>query len=259
MKHMERTRIARGRSGIWLLCLLVSLLMQSKAFAEKLIIGIDQSFQPFSYVTEEGEFVGLYVEIVSGALDAAGMEYELRGYPWKRLVLNTDLAELDLAMPFRHKAERFEKYHMIGPFTRTGSRTFFYGRQDSQITWQNLRDLKGHLIGMIDGFAYPDKVETSDHLDFYKVNGSTQKLAFMLHLQRIDLLVSDETVFWDAVRRSELDHAFKPIGQPLETVSRYVAMPRSKTELAVRVRAAMDQFQQSDSYRQILTKYGLQY
>ena len=239
--------------------LLAVSLNPGKGYAEKLILGIDQSFQPFSHVTEEGEFVGLYVEIVSGALKAAGMDFEFRGYPWKRLVLNTDLGALDLAMPFRHKAERFEKYHMIGPFTRTGSRTFFYGRNDSQISWQELQDLKGHLIGMIDGFAYPDIVENSRHLDFYKVNGSTQKLAFMLHLQRIDLLVSDETVFWDAVRRSKLDHAFKPIGQPLETVSRYIAIPRTKTELADRVRATMDRFQQSDSYRKILAKYGLQY
>ncbi|RED44833.1 substrate-binding periplasmic protein [Aestuariispira insulae] len=225
--------------------------------SETLIVGIDHSFPPFTYQDDQGAYRGLHVEIISRALEDAGMAYEVRGYPWKRLVLLADLAELDLALPFRHKPERFEKYYMVGPFTETGSRTFFFGLNDTSIKWKVLPDLTGYVIGLIDGFAYPESIEQAVYLDYYRFNGSTQKLALMLRLQRIDLLVSDETVFWDSVERGEMVRAFQPVGAPLDRVMRYVVVPRPKEALASKVQAALDRFKRDDAYRAILERYGV--
>ena len=233
------------------------LFLARPGLSDPLLVGVDHSFPPFTYQEGEEVFKGLHVEITAGALSMAGIDFEVKGYPWKRLVLLADRAELDLAVPFRHKPERFEKYNMVGPFTETGSRTFFFGRNNSEIKWDRLPDLTGFVIGLIDGFAYPESVEQAVYLDYYRFNGSTQKLALMLRLKRIDLLVSDETVFWDSVRRAELERAFKPVGEPLDRVMRYAVVPKPKTDLAVRVQTAFDAFMQTEAYRDILTEYGI--
>ena len=237
--------------------ILALMLSSNLARSEVLQVGIDHSFPPFTYEEGDEEYKGLHVEILTGALDQAGMAYEVRGYPWKRIVLLADRGELDVAVPFRHKPERFEKYNMVGPFTQTGSRTFFFGRKGSEIEWETLPDLEAVTIGLIDGFRYPQSIEDAAYLDFYRFNGSTERLALMLRLQRIGLLVSDETVFWDSVRRAEMNDEFQTVGRALDTVRRYAVVPKSKPELAAKIQAAMDAFKQTEAYQRILETYGV--
>ena len=238
------------------LCLL-AMAIPSWAWANPLQVGIDHSFPPFTYEEGEDNYKGLHVEILTGALERAGLSYEIRGYPWKRIVLLADRGDLDIAVPFRHKPERFEKYNMVGPFTETGSRTFFFGRKDSGIHWEELPDLEAVTIGLIDGFRYPQSIEDAAYLDFYRFNGSTERLALMLRLQRIGLLVSDETVFWDSVRRAGLPGEFETVGKSLDRVMRYAVVPKNKPELAKQLQAAMDDFRMTEEYRRILESYGV--
>ncbi len=239
------------------LVLLFLSLIFTQVHAEKLLVGIDPSFPPFTYEESAGVYKGLHVEITKGILKRMGADYQIQGFPWKRLVLLADRGDLDLAIPFRHQPERFEKYNMIGPFTHAGSRTYFFTNKNSIIDWQNLNDLEGMFIGRLDGFTYPSQIKNAKNLRFYILNGSTLQLAQMMQLNRIDLLVSDETVFWDSVRREHIGTEFKSIGEPLENVMRYIVVPKAKTDLAVKLQAAMDQFKTTGDYQDILREYGL--
>jgi|GEM_PF-1590385 len=233
-------------------------LLSALAVANPLHVGYDSVFAPFTYQDEQGQARGLHVEIIEGMLQHAGVEYRFVGYPWKRLVAMSDHGAVDIALPFRHKEERFERYNMIGPLTATGSRTFLYTAVGRNIQWETLDDLAGRRVGMLEDFAYPDKLEKETQIEFVRFNTSTRNLARMMLAKRddIELLVSDETVFWDAV--SDLDLTdFVEAGNPLDSVYRYAVVPKEKKELAERVRAMLEAFKKTEAYNRILSKYNL--
>ncbi|MEH6404529.1 MAG: transporter substrate-binding domain-containing protein [Sneathiella sp.] len=215
----------------------------------------DWSFPPYSYKGDDGEASGLHVEITKGALDHAGIEFEIILMPWKRLIQITDAGELDISLPWRYKPERFEKYNMIGPFSDEGSGTYFWARKDSSLTWHNLEDLKDQKIAAISGFAYPKAFEDANYLNKTLLTGDTEMLAKLVYLQRYDLILSDETAFSAAVERLNLVGSFKRIGPSFENVKRYAVVPKQKPEVAKAVEKAFAVFRKTPKYRQIIEKY----
>ena len=240
-----------------LLCLIFVMPMPvAQAENDKLIVGIEGAFPPYTY-KENGRLLGLHLEITKEILNRAELEYVVQSFSWKKLVLGIDRGTIDIGLPFRSKPERFIKYNMVGPFTDTGSRIFLFARDDSAITWSRLDELEGLHIGIIDGYSYPSSIEGAVYLDLYRYNGTTSNLILLLRMGRVDLVVSDEAVFWHSVEQAEIQPRFKSIGKPLESVKRYIAIHKSNTELAEKIQEALEGFKKTQKYEFLLYKYGL--
>ncbi len=147
---------------------------------------------------------------------------------------------------------------MIGPFTKTGSRSFFFGRKGTKITWAKVADLKPYSIGIIRGFAYAPKFERVKNMMTMEVSSvDTGQLVKMLLRKRVDLVISDETIFWHAAREARLTDQFETVGPALDNTKRYMVVPKQNTKLARTLEKAMATFKETQNYQDILRKYGL--
>ncbi|MBL4905971.1 MAG: transporter substrate-binding domain-containing protein [Sneathiella sp.] len=223
--------------------------------SDPLLIVADISFAPFSYKDEKGSAAGLHVDITKGALEYSGIEYEIQLMPWKRIIELSDAGGADISLPWRHKPERFEKYHMIGPFTDKGSGTYFWSHLDSTVSWKDLQDLRGTRIAAISGFAYPSSFENADYLTKTFQTGNTEMLVRFAAAKRFDLVLSDETVFMAAARKLKMENKIKRVGPSLEQVRRYAVVPKQKPDVARKITAAFEAFRNTPRYREIINAY----
>ena len=239
------------------LIIAVLIILTGKVWAEPLKLVIDHQFPPYTMQMTDGSLAGIYYEIVSGALNTAGIKYDAMAAPWKRLVEMTDANALDLSIPWREKEERFEKYNMVGPLTPSGSRTVFWQRiDDPTIEWSNLNDLVGKRIGIVSGFAYPKDFEQAGYLNKLSVVKS-DLLIQLLDKKRVDLIIGDEHVLFAEAGHLGLINRFRVSGKPVDTTKRYIVVPKNKKELAERLQVALDAFQQTNAFRSILRRYRM--
>lgn len=69
----------------FLVCLLLP--VHSVFADQKVVIGFDAGYPPFSYVNDAGKPAGIYTEILTKAFQKIeGYSVEIKGYPWKRLM-----------------------------------------------------------------------------------------------------------------------------------------------------------------------------
>ncbi len=223
--------------------------------AKPLLVVVDEAFAPFTFKNSKGEADGLHVEITKGALINAGIEFEILLMPWKRIKELSEQGKLDLSLPWRSKAERFKNFNMIGPFTKQGSRTYFWAHKDSTISWKELNDLDGKTVAGISGFAYPSSFENADYLKKAMITGNTNMLVRLIHAKRYELVISDETVIRFAAKNLNLEKMIKKVGYSLDSVMRYAVVPKKKQVIARMVTKAFSDFQKTSKYQEILEKY----
>ncbi|WP_419906017.1 substrate-binding periplasmic protein [Kiloniella sp.] len=121
--------------------------------------------------------------------------------------------------------------------------------------WTHLKDLKEYRIGSISGYAYPSDFEQADFLQKMEMTVTNGTLIKMLAAGRLDLIIGDEHVLAVEAANEGLSGQFKQAGPALETVKRYIAVPKSKTTIASTIENALKTFQETPQYQNILNKY----
>lgn len=221
-----------------------------------LLIVIDESFPPYTIQYSDDSFGGLHVNILQNALSLSDIPFKIIARPWKRLMTMTDSSQVDASIPWRAKKERFEKYHMVGPIAKDGTETIFWSsHRTPDLTWEKLEDLAGYKIGVIDGYAYPKSFETADFLDKYFVTADNDVLIKWLYHNRVDLVIGDKNVLLAEAARLGISGQFYQVGKPIENVSRYIAVPKDKPDVAKTLQAAIDKFHATHDYPNLINKY----
>ncbi|MEH6631312.1 MAG: transporter substrate-binding domain-containing protein [Halopseudomonas aestusnigri] len=219
-------------------------------------IVIDDNFPPYTVQNSDETTSGLFVEILRSALQHTHIKFNIIGRPWKRVIAMTDRSEIDASLPWRSKKERFEKYNMVGPITKYGSKTIFWVRKDFTLDgWSHLKDLSEYRIGTISGYAYPKQFEEATYLKKLEMTTTNRSLIKMLSLGRIDLIIGDEHVLATEALAQNLSGKFKQVGPALETVKRYIAVPKAKKDIAALIGKALTTFQDTPQYQDIIQRY----
>lgn len=224
------------------------------ALSAPLEVAMDADFAPYSYVDSSGKPAGFYYELLTKMFEINKVDYKLNVYPWARVLSSTDDNSLDVSIPWRAKAERFEKYHMIGPFTNIGSSYYFFQKKGSKHDWKEMSDLKGKTVGVVRGFSYPAEFEKDTSM-IKETQDDTGTLVKMLLAGRVDLVISDEVVFKAEMEKQKLAGKIERTGKAIETTDRYIVVPKGKTEIADRITKMFNTFKKSKEYKKIVDKY----
>ena len=228
----------------------------TQVFEQVLEIVIDSDFPPYTAQHSDESVSGLFVDIVQKALRHSNLNFKMTGRPWKRVIAMTDRSELDASLPWRDKDERFEKYFMVGPIIKTGSKTVLWAKKDFILDdWAQLNDLEEFIIGSISGYAYPTKFEEAGYLKIAAITKSNGELMKLLEKGRFDLIIGDEHVLATEALNENLIGKFKQVGPALDIVKRYIAVPKAKKEIAASIRKALLTFQDTQQYQDILLRY----
>ncbi|WP_300295239.1 ABC transporter substrate-binding protein [Ferrovibrio sp.] len=234
----------------WLVPMLAMLLLPLPAVAEPWRIVCDENFPPYNFV-EQGHVAGLDAEIIAALVQRAGATPQIDPQPWVRVQDLLERGEVDAAFQFVGRADRFEKYFMVGPF-RTGQ-TVFATRPDHTIQWRSLTDLRGYRIGTIRGYTYGAAFDNDASLTREAAAGDYSQLVRMLAAQRVDLIIGDREALSYFARREML--RLDILGPPLAEVPRYIAVPKTRPDRAERLAGALASLRRDGSLAAILKRW----
>ena len=204
--------------------------------AEVWTIACDDAFPPYDYM-EDGRLVGLDVDLVDAIVREAGAAPRFEPSSWNRVRDRLDRGDVDAAFQFVGQPERFEKYHMIGPF-RIG-RTVFAAQRGMTVRYDRYEDLRQYLIGTVRGFGYGHPFDSDPALRKDDTAGDTRQLVRMLAAGRVNLAIGDQKALAHAIRQEKLQVMIDILPQSYSEVPRYIAVPRNRPAVAARMSDAV--------------------
>jgi polar amino acid transport system substrate-binding protein len=207
-------------------------------------VGSQDGFPPFNY-TFNGRYTGIDVDIINEAAASIGVILEHKPMPWKRALLGLETGSLDVAFQLAPTPERFEKWHMIGPFRST--RTVFMTLVDSPLSdITDVSQLDGLIVGVVDGFSYQTAFDANPDIDREASPDDFTNVRKLL-LGRSDVIVGGYATLAYVASELNARDEVRFIPTPLAVRSRYIGMRRDKagTERAQRLQQALDEMKSS--------------
>jgi polar amino acid transport system substrate-binding protein len=239
-----------------ILSILVGLLLgagpYARAIAETWRIACDAEFPPYNFI-ENGQVVGIDADIVTALVQQAGAAVRFEPQPWNRVQDLLERGEVDAAFQFVGRPDRFEKYFMIGPY-RIGQ-TVFAARSDATIQMRGLEDLRGFRIGTIRGYTYGAAFDNATAFTKDAGAGDNGQLVRMLAAGRVDLIIGDRATLLHFARRDALQDRLHILQPPFAEVPRYIAVPRTRPQVAVRLEQALLEWRRSGGLEAVLRRW----
>lgn len=175
---------------------------------QKVVIGFDAGYPPFSYLNDAGEPAGIYTEILTQAFESVeGYDVEVRGYPWKRLMKLVEDGKILGAYPPYYWPD---KRPWMSPYSEPvltervavycNRNSFAVSEIDSPVKWPE--SFYGLRIGNDSGFETPGPAffEASRQGLIEVHEGSTLQNIKLLLLNRVDCYVNGELSIQHSVK-----------------------------------------------------------
>ena len=183
----------------WRNCLLCLLLLvgstTAKAERQNLTLATD-NWQP--YYSEQQAQQGPISEIAKRAFEQAGYKLEIKFVPWKRALEQAKVGFYDGVLGAFKNQERQQFFWYSDPVAV--SRLVFFAHLDSQICFQQLKDLYGQSIGIINAYFYTEEFEQAADLKKVKANQLSQNFRRLLE-RRLDLVLAEQQVGWSLLQQ----------------------------------------------------------
>ncbi len=238
---------------LWIALLATLLAWHSQpSRAETWSIACDDNFAPYNYF-EDKQLVGIDVDLVTALVRQAGADPQFEAMSWNRVREKLDHGQIDAAFQFIGLPERFEKYHMIGPY-RTG-RTVFAVQRNMAVSFERYDDLQRYVIGVVKGFNYGVPFDTDASLRKDNTAGDNRQLLRMLAAGRVTLAIGDERTLGHVIRQERLQDQITFLPRAFNEIERYIAVPRNRPQIAARLETALAALQVTGELNAILQKW----
>jgi polar amino acid transport system substrate-binding protein len=171
--------------------------MSPLSYAEefKLII-YTESFAPYNFQNEDGQLVGINIDIVRDVCSEASLECEFILLPWKRSYQSVQNNARSAIISLAKTEERAPLFHWIGPLV--SSQTYFYRlKNNDHIVMNDITEAKNYSLGIVRGDIYETLVARLGFVKGKNLLMFSEKEEFMrlFFKKRIDLIVgSDFTI-----------------------------------------------------------------
>jgi len=185
-----------------LLFLLIAWIPSPDVRAEDIVFVTGGISPPYVY-EEDGQILGMDRDVVAEFCKANGISPEFRALPWKRALNYAERGRSGgIFSLFRSEDREQFLYYPSTPINSV--RTVVLSRKDSDFTVRSLDDLKGQLIGVVDGHRYGPEFDNFSGLDKFQCRDK-EELIRMLYRKRVDMIIDSEDVFWHMCRRYGVD------------------------------------------------------
>jgi len=222
------------------------------ARAEIWTIACDDNFAPYNFF-EGKALVGIDVELVTALVRQAGAEPRFEAMAWNRVRDKLERGQVDAAFQFVGLPERFEKYHMVGPY-RTG-RMVFAIQRNTAASFDRYDDLQRYIIGLVNGFSYGVPFDTDPSLRKDSTAGDNRQLLRMLSAGRVTLAIGDERTLLHIIRKEQLQDQITFLPRAFNEIERYIAVPRNRPQIAARLEKALSDLQVNGRLAEILKRW----
>ena len=239
---------------VLLLCAALMLCMGA-ALAEDYAIATDTAFRPFEYTDENGELIGIDVEILAAIAADQGFTYTIEPLGWDGSIAACQAGQKDgmIAAASINEARRAEGWIFSdGYFTGTQSMAIAGGTPI-----KGFEDLKGHIVAVKDGTLSEEYANSLSEQYGFKVEtfGSTLAVFMAVSGGQCAACFDDTPVIEDYIRSG---------GISLELVEGtanegadygFVVFSADKQELVDKFNAGLANIKASGAYDEILARY----
>ena len=228
----------------------------STANAESKSLKIAGSVWP-PYIVDKGAEKGAATALVTEILKRAGYKTETTIETWPRTLEGTSAGIYDVIISAWKTKEREAHFQYTDPYFVNTIQ--FVKRKDAPIKFRGYPDLKGLVIGVVNGYAYGDEFDKAQGIIKVPANHLIQNL-LMLQRGRIDLTLGDKWVV-----RNELTEYFPTaikefefLGKPVATRPLHAAVSRAHPDhdkIVKDFNKALKSMKADGSYEKILDVY----
>lgn len=244
-------------AGIYIgLFLLLTVCFNSLAYAENKPLKIAGSVWP-PYIVDQGAEKGAATTLVREILKRAGYQTEVSIETWPRTLEGTSVGIYDVIISAWYTKERESHFQFTDPYFVNTIQ--FVKRKDAPINFRGYQDLKGLVIGVVNGYAYGDEFDNAKGILKLPSNHLIQNL-LKLQQGRIDLTLGDKWVV-----RHELTEYFPTaikdfafLGKPVATRPLHAAVSRAHPQhekIVTDFNKALKAMKADGSYEKILDGY----
>jgi polar amino acid transport system substrate-binding protein len=240
-----------------MICALLILGLITGVVGAQEITVVTEEFPPFSY-TENGEITGASTEIVRATLAKAGIQANIRVYPWARAYWMASEQKNVLIYTLARTPEREELFKWIGPIVPPIRAALFKLKKRTDIVLTSLDDAKQYDIGVVKndgGHQILLQYGFEDKKNLFPVTKGEQNIQKLL-AERIDLFFSDS--LFVMMKTKELGLPVEQIEEVFLAmeVENYMAFSeQTSDELVERVRTAFEQLKADGTVEAIIDTY----
>lgn len=219
------------------------------------IIAMDTVFRPFEYTDENGEFVGIDVDIINAVAADQNFKVELKSLGWDSAVTAVQTGQADALLAGASITDERKENGWIFSDSYYDSYQVFTVKSDSGI--ESLDDLKGKTIAVKNAtaganYAAQLQEEYGFKIDTYE-DSPTMYQAVVLG--QADACVEDKPIMADSIKTGNLDLTI--VESTASEVAPYgmAIMNESNQELLDLFNTGLKNIKDNGTYDEILNKY----
>lgn len=212
------------------------------------------------FISKNLPHFGPWPHVVSKAFEAEGLTVVYEFLPWARTLHLVEQGAVDASVGFGKTPERLAKLQY--PETPLiDESVLFYYRKDRGFDWQSEADLNGKTIGIIQGYASAEEMET---LIKKGIKVKTQKALTeiqqfkMVLAGRIDAYPAAKTVAENILKKNFTPKQIAAIAshpRPWRSIEIFVVFPRQGKDTAMLIQAfekGIESLKKSGEYQRIM-------
>lgn len=222
------------------------------AYAEPLELAASQ-WPPYVDTGVQGN--GFAMVLVASALERAGYETTSAVRPWPEALRELETGAHDVGATFWYSDERAEKLAFSEPWL--GTQVVLVKRASSSTDYEELDDLRGLRIGIVDDYAYSREAVDTTGMEIVS-SGSVRESLARLKAEELDLVVADRRVALAEINEQGLARRFEILAKPLFERGLRIAIPKTRADHAEIIAAfeqAIADMRKDGRFTEILASY----
>lgn len=189
------------------LVMLLGLTLSAHAWATKLLV-VTEQWRPYNYTNEQGEIVGRATKKIKEILEQAGIDYEIKMYPWVRAMKVAQSRPNTLIYSIYRNPEREALFEWACPLIRPVGVYFFKLEERDDIAINTIEDAKRYVTAVVKGDSYYEHFTANGLLPGVHLDVSAQPAQFakLLVAKRVDLLAGTEYTMSETMKAAGFDY-----------------------------------------------------
>lgn len=219
------------------------------------VIAMDTVFRPFEYTDENGEFVGIDVDIIKAVAANQGFNIEIQSLGWDAAVTAVQAGQADALLAGASITEERQANGWIFSDSYYDSYQVFAAKADSGI--ESLDDLKGKTIAVKNATAGANYAEELKDKYGFKIDTyeDSPTMYQAVVLGQADACVEDKPIMADNIKTGGLDLTIVESTASKVAPYGFAIMNKDNQELLDMFNKGLQEIKDNGTYDEILNKY----
>ena len=219
------------------------------------VIAMDTVFRPFEYTDENGEFVGIDVDIIKAVAANQGFNIEIQSLGWDAAVTAVQAGQADALLAGASITKERKDSGWIFSDSYYDSYQVFAAKADSGI--ESLDDLKGKTIAVKNATAGANYAEELKDKYGFKIDTyeDSPTMYQAVVLGQADACVEDKPIMADNIKTGGLDLTIVESTASKVAPYGFAIMNKDNQELLDMFNKGLQEIKDNGTYDEILNKY----